>query len=51
MFRLPSSSHLVWSQSYKRNLIIEKTKLVLNALTVRYFDLDYIAVLLRSKLM
>ncbi len=29
----------VWSQSYKRNLVLKKSELVLNSLTVHYLNL------------
>ena len=35
-------------QSYKRNLVEKNTKIVLNYLTVRYFNLDLTTVLLQS---
>jgi len=35
-----------WRQSYKRNLIFDKSQLVLNALTVCNLNLDYIIVLI-----
>jgi len=38
--------HNIWSQSYKRNLVFKKSKLVLNSLTVCYFNLDDTTVLL-----
>jgi len=38
------------SQSYKINLVLKKSKLVLNLLTVRYINIDQSIVLLQSEL-
>ena len=41
---------LSWRQSYKINLVILKSKLVLNSLTVRYLNLDHNNTMLLPKL-
>ncbi len=40
----------IWSQVYEGNLVLKKSKLVLNSLMVHSFDLDHTTVLLWSKL-
>ncbi len=37
----------IWRQSYKRNLVLKKSKFVLNLLTVCYLNLDLTTVLLQ----
>ena len=37
-----SSLLISWSQSYKRNIVLKKTKLVLNYLTAHYVMLDHV---------
>jgi len=34
-------SHKSWRQSYKRNYVLKKSKLILNSLTISYFNLDH----------
>jgi len=40
----------IWSQSFKRNLVFKKSKLVLNLLTLRYLNLNLTTILFQSEL-
>jgi hypothetical protein len=43
-------TQLLWLQSYKRNIVLKKSKFVLNSLMVHYINLHYDTALSWSKL-